>query len=682
MSFKLLATPLLACLLLLLLTLLGSGTTLAQDLDLSGWQIQQQNSSAAFTIPVGTTIQPGGYLVLARFASQAAFESYYGVTLATNVVYLTNDAASPVVPMINGDEVYRLFNPEGGLEDGPTPLFDDSFDSHHRTDPEASPWTLDNNLPSPGSGVEAQDATFSGMVITEATNSPGSGNYIYEFVELYYDADDGGVGTNLPPSIGNVTRSPENPLAGDDVTISATIVDSDGTVDAARLYYRFNSGSFNDLAMAPAGGDTWTVTLANTPGDHVLEYYLWCSDNEAAQVVNPQGAPANLFSVWITGQVSGAKVVLFDHSHGQDAGSHGNWRVDDDFPNPYPSTPTSETSWSGQLSSWGYELYLNGHVIRSNTSALTSTLLTGVDLLIVPEPQNPFTPAEIEAVRQFVFNGGSLFFVADHNVSDRNNNGWDSASVFGGYNSPHLYDPVGNDTEQFCGALFGLHVHVAGESDNSISGPFYNVNNDPDNPVIHGVYGDVTSVYYHVGNVISLWPAANEHLSQVGGLVSLDAGSPHLAAWSQYGQGRVVGFGESSSMADGTGSESHADNWNEASHRAFFLNATNWLLADHTSAVDDTPAPFGVELRAYPNPFNPTTTLEYALPSAGFLDLAVFDLAGHRVRQLVHEQRAAGSHSVVWDGHDESGRNAPSGVYFVRALGGGVLTTSKVVLAK
>jgi len=143
-----------------------------------------------------------------------------------------------------------------------------------------------------------------------------------------------------------------------------------------------------------------------------------------------------------------------------------------------------------------------------------------VELVIIPEPQNPFTTAEIAALGPYVCDGGSLCFIADHNSSDRNGNGWDSASIFGGYSVPHISDPVGGDTETFCGALFGLHVHVKDEGSNGISGTFTNVLNDPANPVLHGTYGDVASVVYHVGNTLSLWPAANGDLSQVGGLAS------------------------------------------------------------------------------------------------------------------------------------------------------------------
>ena len=662
------------------LLLLGPTAGLAQGLDISDWQIVQANSASIYNVPAGTVVQPGGYLILGRYATKSDFEAFYGVTLGPDVVYLTNPADNTAVPMINGDEIFSVLNSVGGLEDGPTPAFDLTFNSHHRTDPEGLPWNLDNGIPTPGYGVETPDATFSGLVITEATNAIGAGAYVYEFLEFYYDGD--GSSSNLSPVITDVYNLPASLAAGDDVTITATAMDSDGTIAWISCFYRLGGGDFTELAMTPVTGDQYSCFLTNLPGDTSLEYYVLCEDDLEAQAISPAAAPGVLYSVWIQGQVSPGKIVLFDHFHDQDAGTNGNWRIDDNYPSPYPPDPTSEADWSGQLSTWGYELYLVGHSLRSSTSALSDAILTDVDLLVIPEPQNPFSADEIEAVRQFVFAGGSLFFIADHNSSDRNGNGWDSPSIFGGYTYPHISDPVGDDVETFCGALFGLHVHVKDEGNNGISGSYTNVNSDPSNPVIHGGYGDVAEIYYHVGNVMTLWPTANAELSSVGGLVSKDEGFPHLAAWSRYGSGKVVGYGDSSSMADGTDSEPHENNWTEAGHRAFFLNASLWLLADDASGVPDFAGPFGPSLQAWPNPFNPQTTIVCSLASGGVLDLSIFDAAGHKVRDLGGNYLSAGEHHLDWDGRDNRGRNLPSGVYLVRAATGTAVTSTKLVLAR
>ncbi len=85
---------------------------------------------------------------------------------------------------------------------------------------------------------------------------------------------------------------------------------------------------------------------------------------------------------------------------------------------------------------------------------------------------------------------------------------------------------------------------------------------------------------------------------------------------------------------------------------------------------------------ARPNPFNPTTTIEYTLPRGGDTELVVFDVEGRRVRTLVNEFVPAGVHGAVWDGRDDAGNRVASGVYLYRLRAGGVVETRKMVLVK
>ena len=85
----------------------------------------------------------------------------------------------------------------------------------------------------------------------------------------------------------------------------------------------------------------------------------------------------------------------------------------------------------------------------------------------------------------------------------------------------------------------------------------------------------------------------------------------------------------------------------------------------------------------FPNPFNPRTTIEYALPNAGRIQLEVFDLLGQKVRSLVKEdQHAAGFYTAVWDGRDERGRDVGSGVYVYRLRAPAFVKTQKMLLIK
>jgi len=84
-------------------------------------------------------------------------------------------------------------------------------------------------------------------------------------------------------------------------------------------------------------------------------------------------------------------------------------------------------------------------------------------------------------------------------------------------------------------------------------------------------------------------------------------------------------------------------------------------------AISENAVPVKFALsRNYPNPFNPSTNFTYSLPKSGFVDLAVYDLLGRKVRTLVHKDVQAGAHSGSWDGRDKDSAAMPSGVYIIR----------------
>jgi hypothetical protein len=157
--------------------------------DISGWTVTQANATVVYTIPSGTVIPANGYVVIARDATKAAFESFWGVTLASNVVYLTTAGA---FPQINGSENYTLKNGSGTTIDGPTiSTASGANQSLRRIDPctgagITSNWNVGaTTLANPGSG--AGPGCAKGVVINEFSDAAGSGNFIYEFVELHND---------------------------------------------------------------------------------------------------------------------------------------------------------------------------------------------------------------------------------------------------------------------------------------------------------------------------------------------------------------------------------------------------------------------------------------------------------------------------------------------------------------
>ena len=88
----------------------------------------------------------------------------------------------------------------------------------------------------------------------------------------------------------------------------------------------------------------------------------------------------------------------------------------------------------------------------------------------------------------------------------------------------------------------------------------------------------------------------------------------------------------------------------------------------HDHAIDLIGAlPESYELaRNYPNPFNPATNVEFALPSDSHVAITVFDVLGRKVITLLDEVRPAGYYAQRWEGRNSSGSRVASGVYFLR----------------
>ena len=83
------------------------------------------------------------------------------------------------------------------------------------------------------------------------------------------------------------------------------------------------------------------------------------------------------------------------------------------------------------------------------------------------------------------------------------------------------------------------------------------------------------------------------------------------------------------------------------------------------TGVDEEPLSVAhVTATSYPNPFNPITTIRYMLPAQSQATLRIYDTRGRLVRELFDSVSSAGDHEAVWDGSDDRGRSAPSGVYF------------------
>ena len=80
---------------------------------------------------------------------------------------------------------------------------------------------------------------------------------------------------------------------------------------------------------------------------------------------------------------------------------------------------------------------------------------------------------------------------------------------------------------------------------------------------------------------------------------------------------------------------------------------------------------------AYPNPFNPTTTLSLTIPASGYVNVAIYNLVGQQIASLVDGNMDLGTYNLTWNA-----QNISSGMYLVRAEYAGNVSTQKLMLIK
>jgi hypothetical protein len=279
--------------------------------------------------------------------------------------------------------------------------------------------------------------------------------------------------------------------------------------------------------------------------------------------------------------------VLFDDTKAETAGN-ADWIISTAMPDPkaQKASPTAETEWTGALSAWGVTLQRTGDYVLdtlppagsitygSSTNALD---LAKFDAFVLPEPNVLFSAAEKTAIMRFVQSGGGLFMISDHDGSDRNNDGADSVAVLNDLmtnNSVDATDP------------FGFSIDV---SNVSTDNPNVIGTRAASDPIITGPFGRVTGTIIRSGTTATLHPADN---AAVRGEVfrsgySASGSTGAAVASSTFGSGRVVYWGDSSPIDDGTGQSGNSlyDGWDDpaGTDAAVALNATQWLAGGASS---------------------------------------------------------------------------------------------------
>jgi hypothetical protein len=325
--------------------------------------------------------------------------------------------------------------------------------------------------------------------------------------------------------------------------------------------------------------------------------------------------------------------ILFDNRKAETAGN-ADWIIDADVHNlnfpasgaigttgtesnaqriPLPAqsgitATTPETYWNGALSALAVDMVKKGYRVESLPYNVALTYgnsgnaqdLSNYSVYVVCEPNIIFSTSEKTAILNFIKNGGGLFMISDHSVSDRNNDGWDSPEIWN--------DLMKNNSVQTNPFGIEFDTTVAG---GNFSGTFTSIAPDVKDSILHGPGGNVTTVQFANGTRMTLDPSANA--SVVGDVFKSTAANVNinaLMAHAHFFKGKVAAIGDSSPLDDGTGDPNDAlyDGYvgdAAGNHQKLLINTMIWLATNSnitTSITEQDQKEYAVII--YPNPAN------------------------------------------------------------------------------
>ncbi len=315
--------------------------------------------------------------------------------------------------------------------------------------------------------------------------------------------------------------------------------------------------------------------------------------------------------------------VLFDNTHAQTAGA-ADWVIDGAF-----------SDFAEAIAEEGYyvqELRKEGRFTLSDLEAY--------DVFVIPEANIPFSEQEQEAMVDYVDQGGSIFFIADHYNADRNKNRWDSSEVFNGYRRGAWSDPtLGMSQEEedsfymqdvsssdWLSDHFGMRIRY-----NALGNVYSDVIVPPSQSF--NITDNVNTITMHAGSTIAItdpdkakgivyieetneaWSHSVDQGVYNGG--GVDEG-PYVAI-SKYNLGKVAVIGDSSPVEDITpkykreetgGTKRTYDGFYDQDNHVLLVNLINWLAEQEDYSSFDQLAGIDLDeetsLLSMENPINST----------------------------------------------------------------------------
>jgi len=425
-----------------------------------------------------------------------------------------------------------------------------------------------------------------------------------------------------------------NPEFGD---VSATIRDLDGTVASANLVYQVGvAGEEQVMAMTDMGDNKWSGSVGNSySGGDTVHYWVTTEDAEG----NYRESSSRSFMV-ITPPAKGTDILVVNN--GAEISTSNLTKPLDELSKDYFVWDVGD---HGGISDFEIDWDYNNII-------------------------------------WFGFGSGNMadpFSTGDHAVKDHLDNGGNLLLIDPDYLYYWIYPAAGDtlplEAGQFGYDYLGLHDGI---SDPSIADTnFFGMAEDP----ISGAYlpGEDTlttySTYYEVWNAdyATDWQDFLIPREEADGLFWNDSSKTadmYTAIRYSTGDYSTAFFAFRLAGADSMKVKDVLDKT-----LAWFAEAT--AIDDYTPVVNS----YSLD-QNYPNPFNPTTTINFSIPIADRVKLTVYNSLGQEVINLVNTDMNSGYHTVAWNGLNDHGKKASSGVYYYKLEAGDFSSVKKMLLLK
>jgi len=345
------------------------------------------------------------------------------------------------------------------------------------------------------------------------------------------------------------------------------------------------------------------------------------------------------------------KTICFDHSHN----------------NKLSIESSSYSEFIDYIFSSGFKV---GHIKQG----ISAEKLNVYNLFIIGCPFGLlFDLEEIEIIEQYVKNGGSLFIISDGGGDHENETNLnDIAEKFGfKFNSDFVLDSMNYIRLQDRPIIDIIEPHPISLEINKF------VHSSGCSLFIDNTFNSDKNIEINVVGYSGL----NSFLKIYDGETYIEKDipkNPVLVAIKYY-KGRIVGLGNISIFS----SLSSSYGYSALDNSLLLSNIINWLISVKDiegnkvkNKLITIPINYSLS-NNFPNPFNPSTKMEFSIPQTSNVVIKVFDILGNEIETIISEEKQIGTYEITW-----YSEGLPSGVYFYRLQAGDFVETKKMLLLK